>query len=69
VSSHESKVVPSARPIVAKEVPLVDRTEEMNVLKEAIHKAAHGEGGIVLSKSLWAWKHEHIVPNGIGCIV
>jgi tetratricopeptide (TPR) repeat protein/KaiC/GvpD/RAD55 family RecA-like ATPase len=30
-----------------KEVPLVDRTEEMNVLKEAVYRAAHGEGGLV----------------------
>jgi len=47
VSFHESKVVPSARPIAAKEVPLVNRTEEMNVLKEAIYRAIHGEGGLV----------------------
>ena len=47
MSSHESKVVPSARPIAAKEVPLVDRTEEMNVLKEAVYRAVHGEGGLV----------------------
>jgi tetratricopeptide (TPR) repeat protein len=47
VSSHESKVVPSPRPIAAKEVPLVDRTEEMNVLKEAVYRAVHGEGGLV----------------------
>jgi tetratricopeptide (TPR) repeat protein len=30
-----------------KEVPLVDRTEEMNVLKEALYRAVHGEGGLV----------------------
>jgi tetratricopeptide (TPR) repeat protein/KaiC/GvpD/RAD55 family RecA-like ATPase len=30
-----------------KEVPLVDRTEEMNVLKEAVYRAVHGEGGLV----------------------
>ena len=47
MSSHESKVVPSARPIAAKEVPLVDRTEEMNVLKEAVYRTVHGEGGLV----------------------
>src|SRR5271157_4835164 len=33
--------------VAAKEVPLVDRTEEMNVLKEAIYRAVHGEGGLV----------------------
>jgi predicted ATPase/KaiC/GvpD/RAD55 family RecA-like ATPase len=30
-----------------KEVPLVDRIEEMNVLKEAVYRAVHGEGGLV----------------------
>jgi tetratricopeptide (TPR) repeat protein len=30
-----------------KEVTLVDRTEEMNVLKEAVYRAVHGEGGLV----------------------
>jgi adenylate cyclase len=39
--------VPSPRPVPAREVPLVDRTEEMNVLKEAVYRAVHGEGGLV----------------------
>jgi predicted ATPase len=30
-----------------KEVPLLDRAEEMNVLKEAVYGAVHGEGGLV----------------------
>jgi len=47
LTSLERDRVPSARPIVAKEVPLVDRTEEMNVLKEAVYRAVHGEGGLV----------------------
>ncbi|HVP26900.1 MAG TPA: tetratricopeptide repeat protein [Candidatus Bathyarchaeia archaeon] len=47
MSSLERDRVPVARPIPVKEVPLVDRTEEMNVLKEAVYKAAHGEGGLV----------------------
>ncbi len=47
MSSLERDRVPSARPIAAKEVPLVDRTEEMNVLKEAVYRAVHGEGGLV----------------------
>jgi len=47
LSSLERDRVPSARPIAAKEVPLVDRTEEMNVLKEAVYRAVHGEGGLV----------------------
>jgi eukaryotic-like serine/threonine-protein kinase len=47
VTSLERDHVPSPRPIAAKEVPLVDRTEEMNVLKEAVYRAVHGEGGLV----------------------
>ena len=47
MSSLERDHVPSARPIAANEVPLVDRTEEMNVLKEAVYRAVHGEGGLV----------------------
>jgi len=47
LTSLERDHVPSARPITAKEVPLVDRTEEMNVLKEAVYRAVHGEGGLV----------------------
>jgi tetratricopeptide (TPR) repeat protein len=47
LSSLERDHVPSARPIAAKEVPLVDRTEEMDVLKEAVYRAVHGEGGLV----------------------
>ena len=47
LASLERDRVPLARPIAVKEVPLVDRTEEMNILKEAIYKAAHGEGGLV----------------------
>jgi predicted ATPase/KaiC/GvpD/RAD55 family RecA-like ATPase len=48
LASLEHGRVPSSRPIAAKEVPLVDRTEEMNVLKEAVYRAVHGEGGLVL---------------------
>jgi adenylate cyclase len=47
LASLERDRVPSARPIAAKEVPLVDRTVEMNVLKEAVYRAVHGEGGLV----------------------
>jgi predicted ATPase/KaiC/GvpD/RAD55 family RecA-like ATPase len=48
VTSLERDRVPLARPIPVKEVPLVDRAEEMNVLKEALYGAVHGEGGLVL---------------------
>jgi len=47
LASLERGRVPSPRPIAPKEVPLVDRTEEMEVLKEAVYKAVHGEGGLV----------------------
>ena len=47
MTSLERDRVPSPRPIATKEVPLVDRTEEMNVLKEAVYRAVHGEGGLV----------------------
>jgi adenylate cyclase len=47
LTSLERDRVPSPRPIATKEVPLVDRTEEMNVLKEAVYRAVHGEGGLV----------------------
>jgi tetratricopeptide (TPR) repeat protein len=47
LTSIERERVPSPRPIAAREIPLVDRVEEMNVLKEAVYKAVHGEGGLV----------------------
>jgi predicted ATPase len=47
LSSLERDRVPNPRPIAAKEVPLVDRVEEMNALKEAVYRAVHGEGGLV----------------------
>jgi tetratricopeptide (TPR) repeat protein len=47
LSSLERDRVPLARPIPVKEVPLVDRAEEMNLLKEALYGAVHGDGGLV----------------------
>jgi tetratricopeptide (TPR) repeat protein/KaiC/GvpD/RAD55 family RecA-like ATPase len=47
LTSLERDRVPSARPIATKEVPLIDRLEEMNILKEAIYRTVHGEGGLV----------------------
>jgi tetratricopeptide (TPR) repeat protein/KaiC/GvpD/RAD55 family RecA-like ATPase len=47
LSSLERDRVPTPRPIAAKEIQLVDRIEEMNVLKEAVYRAVHGEGGLV----------------------
>jgi hypothetical protein len=47
LASLEHGRVPSPRPIAAKEIPLIDRVEEMDVLKEAVYRAVHGEGGLV----------------------
>jgi len=47
LTSLERDRVPLARPITVKEVPLVDRLEEMKVLKEAVDRTVHGEGGVV----------------------
>jgi tetratricopeptide (TPR) repeat protein len=47
LDSLERDRIPSPRPIAAREVPLIDRVEEMNVLKEAVYRAVHGEGGLV----------------------
>jgi predicted ATPase len=47
LASLERDRVPSPRPVAAKEVPLVDRAEEMSILKEAVYKAVHGEGGLI----------------------
>jgi tetratricopeptide (TPR) repeat protein len=45
--SLERDRVANARPIGAKEVPLVDRIEEMKLLKEAVDRTIRGEGGLV----------------------
>ncbi len=47
MASLERERVPSPRPIAQREVPLIDRVEEMNVLKEAVYGAVHGEGSLV----------------------
>jgi len=47
LASIERERVPSPRPVAAREIPLVDRVEEMNVLKEAVYRAVHGEGSLV----------------------
>ena len=41
-----SVVVPTPRPIAAKEVQLIDRVEEMGLLREAVDRAVRGEGGL-----------------------
>jgi predicted ATPase/KaiC/GvpD/RAD55 family RecA-like ATPase len=47
LTSLERDRVPSPRTIAVREIPLIDRDEEMNVLKEAVYRAVHGEGGLV----------------------
>jgi tetratricopeptide (TPR) repeat protein/KaiC/GvpD/RAD55 family RecA-like ATPase len=47
LASLERDRVPSARSIAAKEIPLIDRVEEMKLLKEAVDSTIQGEGGLV----------------------
>jgi predicted ATPase len=46
-STKPSAVVPSPRPLAVKEVQLIDRVEEMSLLREAVDKAVRGEGGLI----------------------
>jgi len=45
-SRKQGVTVPSPRPIVTKEVQLIDRVEEMRLLREAVDRAVRGEGGL-----------------------
>lgn len=48
LSSDKPRViVPSARPIAAREIQLIDRFEEMQILRDAADRAIQGEGGVV----------------------
>jgi len=47
LASIERERVPSPRPIAAREIPLIDRAEEMKLLKEAVDRTIQGEGGLV----------------------
>jgi tetratricopeptide (TPR) repeat protein/tRNA A-37 threonylcarbamoyl transferase component Bud32 len=48
VPSHKpSVVVPSPHPSAVKEVQLIDRVEEMALLREAVDKSVRGQGGVV----------------------
>ncbi len=40
-------VVPSARQVAVKEIQLINRVEEMHVLREAADRAVEGQGGVV----------------------
>ena len=43
-------VVPVPRPIAGREIQLIDRVEEMNLLRQAVDRAVRGEGGLIF---LW----------------
>ena len=47
MTSLDRDRVPSPRTIPAREIPLIDRLEEMKLLKEAVDRAIQGEGGLV----------------------
>jgi len=47
VVSPEPTVVPSPRPLAVREIQLIDRVEEMGLLRGAVDRAARGEGGLV----------------------
>jgi len=46
-SREPGVVVPSRRPTAVREIQLIDRVEEMAVLREAVDRAVHCEGGVV----------------------
>jgi predicted ATPase len=47
LTSLERDHAPNPRPIAAREIPLIDRDEEMKLLKEAVDRTIQGEGGLV----------------------
>ena len=40
-------VVPGPRPTAMREIQLIDRIKEMDVLRKAVDRAVHGEGGVI----------------------
>jgi tetratricopeptide (TPR) repeat protein len=71
LTSLERGRVPSPRPVAVKEIRLIDRVEEMNILKEAVDRVVQNEGGLVflhgeagigktrLARELTAYAHLH----------
>ncbi len=47
VSSHRRIIVPTPRPAAVREIQLINRVAEMQVLREAADRAASGQGGVV----------------------
>ncbi len=49
VPSEERRVVvPGPRPVAVREIQLIDRVEEMEVLRAAVDSAMNGQGGVIL---------------------
>jgi len=46
-SAKGAVVVPAPRPVIEREIQLINRTGEMALLREAVDKAVGGEGGLV----------------------
>ncbi len=44
--AHKAVVIPSPRPVAVREVQLIDRVEELSLLREAVDKAVSGQGGV-----------------------
>ncbi|MGD0028626.1 MAG: tetratricopeptide repeat protein [Candidatus Bathyarchaeia archaeon] len=71
MTSLERGRIPSPRPIAVKEIRLIDRVEEMSILKEAVDRIVQNEGGLVflhgeagigktrLTRELTAYAHLH----------
>jgi len=71
LTSLERGRIPSPRPVAVKEIRLIDRVEEMNILKEAVDRVVQNEGGLVflhgeagigktrLARELTAYAHLH----------
>jgi predicted ATPase len=47
VPSEKPRVVPSVRPVAVREIQLIDRDREMQILREAADRTVDGEGGVV----------------------
>jgi tetratricopeptide (TPR) repeat protein len=47
VPSREPEVLPSPRTLAIKETQLIDRVEEMKILREAVDRTIRGQGGLV----------------------
>lgn len=46
-SDKPSVIIPSPRPTAVRAIQLINRVKEMQILKKAIDRAIHGEGGVI----------------------